>query len=278
MDKYILIVDDDVTLQKILKTRLTNEGYKVVCASDGIRALHAIEKQKPHLIICDVMMPYMNGFELYNELKKSPQTKNIPVLIITSLKDLQDSFLLIGADAFIAKPFDPQHLISRAKQLFSGLKIQSIKIPKQNQALHIPKEANKWMVLLAKDIDDLTKSLTVRFSKELYDYFLAQTGQELIEKAVELHPGIIIMNVRFGETPATEMIKALNEFPELKSKILLYSYFMKEDMAINSELNYFYTTHISDIAKESRLSVSYLGAFSKKMSKDNLLKSIEKHL
>lgn len=279
MDKPILIVEDDLTTQKILRTRLTQEGYQVYSATNGKEGLEQIRKRRPDLIIADVMMPIMNGFEFYKEIKNSKETVNIPVLIITSLEELQDSFLIIGADAFIAKPFQLDQLLHRTRQLLSGLKVQSINVSNEgNQVLDISPEVDPRMVLLTADLSDFTQYLKNEFSKRQYQCVIADTGQDVIEKAMQLHPRIILMNVQLKHTPAVEMINALNEFEGLKSQILIYSYFINEDLARDSDLNYFYTTYIGDISKNSKLPVTYLGVFSKNVSRDIMIKTVERYL
>lgn len=280
MGKRILVVDDDKAIQKILQTRLTHEGYQVSCANNGQEALERIARQKPDLIISDVMMPVMNGFEFYKQVKSKEETKPIPVLIFTSYPEMSDSFLVIGADAFVAKPFHPDEVLYRMRQLLSGMSVQSLKI---SRAGGQPKESlkevvNGKLILLTADQEDFMEYLTKELKKRRYQYVLIRTGQDVLRKAVELHPKIILMNIQLENTPATEMINALNELEDLQSQILLYSYFLNEDVARDSSLNYFYTTEIGHIAKASRIPVAYLGAFSKKVSREHFISAIERFL
>ena len=280
MPKLILVAEDDLTMQKILKVRLTQVGFDVVCADNGLEGLNRIKEQIPDLIISDVVMPVMSGYLFYKELKKNAATANIPVLIITNYPETQDSFLLTGVvDSFITKPFDLEQLISKVKQLISGLRIKSIHIPMDEQGVvKISRKKDEHMVLFGADLNDLTKALTKDLKDRGYQFAVADSGQELIEKTAQYHPRLVLTNVNLRSTPAVEIIHTLNEFKGLESQILVYSYFTHEDMAEDSDLHYFYTTNIEHIAKESRLPVAYLGAFSKKVSKDNLIKAIDKYL
>ena len=96
--------------------RLSKSGYDVVCAHHGKDALDKLKLKRPDVIISDVMMPVMDGVDLYQEIKKNPETKNIPVIIITVKDKLEKSFSAVGADAFIAKPFEMDELLDKIKK------------------------------------------------------------------------------------------------------------------------------------------------------------------
>jgi CheY-like chemotaxis protein len=276
MPKTVLVVDDDLGIQKMLQVRLTQEGYEVLCASNGFEGLKQVTRRKPDLIISDVMMPVMDGFHFYRAVKNDKNSAEIPFLVITSYPETQDSFLVIGADAFIPKPFNMEELLYRTKQLCAGLRIKSVNIPADK---NISKPKDILMVLMSADMSDLNKSMTDELKRrEHYRYHIAGSGQEVLEKAIELHPRMILLNVQLKNTPATEVINALNEFQGLSSQILLYAYFVNEDLARDSDLHYFYSNNIEAIAQKSKVPVAYLGAFSKKATRENLMKAVEKYL
>lgn len=275
MARLVLVVDDDLLMQKLVQTRMTQEGYEVICANNGLEGLQVMEKRKPDLIISDVMMPIMNGFIFYKQVKRIPELVNIPFLVITSYPETQDSFLLIGADAFIAKPFDMAQLLAKSKQLISGLRVQSVNLPKDKK---VSAMKDSGAVLVTADLNDLHKYLKTELQKRDFTVTAADSGQGILEEAIKINPLIIMINCQIKNTPATEMVKALNEFEGLQSQIVIYSYFINEDLARDSDLHYFYSTNIEQIAKESKLPVKYLGSFSKKATKENLLKALEKCL
>jgi type IV pilus assembly protein PilB len=115
----ILIADDDEDILKVVEKRLSSCGYEVVKARDGIEALEAAHKQEPDLIITDVTMPKMNGFELVKELRSQLQTAVIPVVMLTARQDKDSELkgLDAGADDYIMKPFDSDKLLARVKML-----------------------------------------------------------------------------------------------------------------------------------------------------------------
>jgi DNA-binding response OmpR family regulator len=116
--KKILVVDDEPDIQKILKFRLEENHYEVITAPDGKSCLKKAVEEKPDLIILDILMPRLNGFEVSQRLKKDSKTKDIPIVMLTALaqeKDLSRG-LEAGASCFITKPFNPVDLISEIEQ------------------------------------------------------------------------------------------------------------------------------------------------------------------
>ena len=113
----ILVVEDERPLQKILKFNLEKEGYAVASASDGEAALAAFEKERPDLLILDVMLPKKDGFEVCRTLRgKGAKT---PIIMLTARKDELDRVLglELGADDYVVKPFSPRELLARVKAI-----------------------------------------------------------------------------------------------------------------------------------------------------------------
>ena len=115
----ILVVDDTPSNVKALRMRLSPEGYEVLEASDGLQALERVAQEKPDLVLLDVMMPGLNGFEVCRRVKSQPDTQFIPVVLVTALTDRESKVTGIeaGADDFINKPLDPDELRARVKSL-----------------------------------------------------------------------------------------------------------------------------------------------------------------
>ncbi|MFH1562900.1 MAG: response regulator [Nitrospirota bacterium] len=108
----ILIADDEVHIRKILGYALTGAGYDVVSAQNGEEAINIMEKETVDLVITDLSMPKMNGYELTAKLKQNEKTKNIPVIVLTAIG--QDDELQMakeaGADKVLSKPFSPKKM------------------------------------------------------------------------------------------------------------------------------------------------------------------------
>ncbi len=117
----ILIVEDSATQAAQIKYLLENHHYLTEVAHDGQQALVWLSKHKPSLVISDIVMPEMNGFELCEKIKSDEHTENIPVILLTSLSDPEEVIegLSCGADSFITKPYDNDYLISNIKKILS---------------------------------------------------------------------------------------------------------------------------------------------------------------
>lgn len=111
----ILIAEDSPTQAAQLRFILAENGYQVVVARNGLEALTLIEEKKPTAVISDIIMPVMDGYELCRRIKAGEATRNIPVILVTSLSDPEDviSGLDCGADSFLLKPYDEQSLLLR---------------------------------------------------------------------------------------------------------------------------------------------------------------------
>ncbi|MDP9325201.1 MAG: response regulator transcription factor [Candidatus Dormibacteraeota bacterium] len=111
----VLVVEDEEALAKVLKLRLEMEGFEVRAAGDGQEAMEMIAQQRPDIVVCDLMMPVMDGKQVTRAIKSDKKLKSIPVLILSALKRQQemDELAKLGADGFAAKPFDSRELTAR---------------------------------------------------------------------------------------------------------------------------------------------------------------------
>jgi twitching motility two-component system response regulator PilH len=115
----VLIVDDSQTLRQMLTELLENSGLRVVEAINGAEAKEKIQAKAPDLVITDLIMPQMNGYELCRWIKSDPTTQAIPVLICSTKSEEFDRYwgMKQGADAYITKPFHPVEMMKTVKQL-----------------------------------------------------------------------------------------------------------------------------------------------------------------
>ena len=131
-ERLILVVEDDATLRELLSYRLESQ-CTVVTAVDGVDALEKIEERRPDLIVCDVMMPRMDGFTLLERLQERKETRAIPFIFLTARTD-EDARLTgmrLGVDDFITKPFDMKQLTSRTKRLLERVEVFSNRLDTQ---------------------------------------------------------------------------------------------------------------------------------------------------
>jgi len=122
LQKKILAVDDERHIVRLIQVNLERAGYQVVTAFDGPEALKKVEGERPDLVVLDVMMPRMDGFEVLKRLQANPETREIPVIMLTAKAQDADVFRgwASGVSAYLTKPFNPLELITFVKRIFSG--------------------------------------------------------------------------------------------------------------------------------------------------------------
>jgi len=118
-NETILIVDDDLDTLKLVGMMLQRQGYRIMAANSGPKALTMVKEEKPDLILLDVMMPVMDGFEVARRLRGDPRTADIPILMFTAKSQVDDKLAGFdaGADDYLTKPAHPAELIARVKKL-----------------------------------------------------------------------------------------------------------------------------------------------------------------
>ena len=123
MPKKILAVDDERHIVRLVQVNLQRAGYDVVTAFDGKEALEKIKSENPDLVVLDVMMPYMDGFEVLQNLRKDPATRELPVIMLTAKAQDADVFRgwQSGVDCYLTKPFNPMELIAFVRRIFKSL-------------------------------------------------------------------------------------------------------------------------------------------------------------
>lgn len=118
----VLVVEDSPTQRKVISEFLEGTGLKVVMAKDGVEALEHLQSFSPDLIILDIVMPRMNGYEVCRRLKADTNTKGVPVILCSSKNEQFDRYwgMRQGADAYLTKPFKPAELMGTIKQLLEA--------------------------------------------------------------------------------------------------------------------------------------------------------------
>ncbi|MEM9272089.1 MAG: response regulator transcription factor [Cyanobacteria bacterium P01_F01_bin.143] len=123
-NKKLLLIDDDPNLILLVKDYLEFRGYNVVTAENGREALEVLDQNIPDMIICDVMMPEMDGYSLVKHIRQEPQTNTIPVLFLSAKGQSQDRVkgLNEGADVYMVKPFEPEELVAQVESSLKQIK------------------------------------------------------------------------------------------------------------------------------------------------------------
>ncbi len=123
MPKKVLACDDERHIVRLIQVNLERAGYEVVTAFDGREALKKIDEEHPDMVILDVMMPYMDGFETLKNIRANPATRNLPVIMLTAKAQDQDVFqgYSHGVDIYLTKPFNPLELLTFVKRIFTEM-------------------------------------------------------------------------------------------------------------------------------------------------------------
>jgi len=119
MREKVLIIEDDPDTSNLVSQYLTREGYSVGVAADGVKGLRQIKENNPDLLILDIILPEMDGFEVCKKLRGDAATSRLPILMLTALGEESDKVvgLELGTDDYVTKPFSPKELVARVKTL-----------------------------------------------------------------------------------------------------------------------------------------------------------------
>ena len=122
MSQLILVIEDDLDQRKLLERVLTGAGYRVLTAADGEAGIAAVAAVRPALVLLDVMMPKMNGYQTCRALRQNPETAKLPIVMLTSKDQPADQFWAeeVGADVFLHKPVDIPLLLDTIAERIGG--------------------------------------------------------------------------------------------------------------------------------------------------------------
>jgi DNA-binding response OmpR family regulator len=113
----VLVVEDEIDVASLLRFNLAREGYEVVLAADGADALRHVRERRPDVVLLDIMVPHLNGWEVCRRLKEEPETAAVPVIMVTGRVEEGDKVLgfEVGADDYVTKPFSIRELLARIR-------------------------------------------------------------------------------------------------------------------------------------------------------------------
>jgi len=191
-NKCILVVDDEANIRRFLGHELKKRGYGVLQASGGNQAIELARKHHPDLITLDVLMGGMSGFDVTAVLKNDPQTKDIPILIISVVEDRKRAYQL-GVNDYLTKPFRIESLMEKVN--------------------HLLRDAQK-KILVVDDDKNLAKSLKYQLGKRGYSTNVAQNGRLALENVEHRLPDLILLDIMMPEMDGYEVMKALKHKPE----------------------------------------------------------------
>ena len=225
MSARVLVVDDVLPNVKLLEAKLTGEYFDVVTASNGPEALERVERDNPDIVLLDVMMPGMDGFEVCTRLKANPKTEHIPVVMVTALSDTADRVrgLECGADDFLTKPVNDLSLFARVRSL--------VRLKQMMDELRLREQTGNTFGLSAQQdgVDDTApgKILVVE-DREIYGRNLMKALEEdhqpqivtSAEEAVAMARGVefelIIVSLTLRNTDALRLCSQLRSAEETR--------------------------------------------------------------
>ena len=194
----ILIVDDDDSIRSLLHQELNDAGYIIEEAANGKAALESVRKNKPDLIILDIMMPEMNGFDVAAVLKNDPETMDVPIIVLSIVQDKTRGYR-IGVDRYLTKPIDTAQLFTEVGALLEQGK-------------------SKKKVMVVDEDTAAVRTLTDVLEAKGY-HVVESDGKELLKQAIASQPDIIILNSVYGNKQ--EMMQTLRFEKGLENVLFL---------------------------------------------------------
>jgi CheY-like chemotaxis protein len=238
--KKVLIVDDEVDLRTIVRLTLQGAGYQIAEAMNGRQALTELEREKPDLLILDIMMPKMNGIELCRAMIDKLEIVDLPVLVVSAINEkskiIEEFFSLpLGTKSFLRKPIETADLLSRVREMIGESKgvsggpapTPAAEAPYAPKAAEASEEAPKaapapkaaeptgpaYRVLVIDDEEDiralLRATLTMRHTVEL-----AENGMDALDKIDDFNPDFVLSDINMPVMNGLETVEAIRKHPK----------------------------------------------------------------
>ncbi|MEL7037412.1 MAG: response regulator [Cyanobacteria bacterium J06592_8] len=200
----ILVIEDDTDVRDNIEEILELSDYEVMTAANGRLGLEVVQSQKPDLIICDVMMPELDGYGVVKSLRENPETSNIPVIFLTAKVERSDQRIgmNLGADDYLTKPFLPKELLNAVDARLQRQKIYQSQVQEQQQKTEdVRKEADKIQL----DLEKRQQMLDVK------DKLLNNLIQELTSPISSINLALKMVNNAQTEDQRQHYINILQE-------------------------------------------------------------------
>ena len=225
----VLIVDDEPLNVKLLAGVLSSEQFETIPAYNGDEALQKVIAESPDLILLDIMMPGINGYEVIRRLKSDPENRDIPVILVTALDGTDNKIIGLeaGADEFINKPVNQAELLARVKSLIrlkqyqDQLKAQTHSInfftPETKEKKSYQKEIDLPSILLVEDDDRDAKLIQTYLYGEPCRIKLARSGEEAISCARQERIDVILLDILLPSMDGFEVCRILKETEQTRN-------------------------------------------------------------
>jgi CheY-like chemotaxis protein len=200
----ILVVDDEKHIRALLRQQLEEVGYSIIEAQNGREAIQLAGVERPDLIILDIMMPGLDGFEVTTILKQNNETADIPIMILSIIEDKEKGYRL-GVDGYLTKPVDTEQLLSTVSLLAARGQKKPAPIRKK--------------VLVIEDDAGIVRAIQEVLNE--FELITVNDGQEGIRVAQQEHPNLIILDVRLAkEGTIVKTLRAMSETRESQIIVL----------------------------------------------------------
>ncbi len=205
--KKILIVDDDPEIHKLLRFRLIGEGYSVITAVDAYGAIQNARREKPDLIILDIMLPGGGGVHALKNIRLIPDTASIPVVVLTGTtdEDVKKQIIELGVQEYLTKPFEYE-TVSRA---IAGLLKHT---PEEQVHEEKPRDV-LGKVLVVDDDPDIVKLLSRQLSQEGYEVVVASDAYHAIQTILREKPDLIILDIMLPGGGGLHVLQKIRAVP-----------------------------------------------------------------
>lgn len=226
----ILIIEDEAVLSSVLSKKLLNEGYGVALAENGEEGLKKIKEEKPDLILLDIVMPKMDGFEVMKKINKDASLKSIPIIIISNSGQAVeiDKAIKLGAKDYLVKAvFDPQEVVNKVEK-YLGIALEKKngkEFPQEpgSETKSAPGNKNESKILIIED-DKFLRDLIVRKLKsEGFDILEAIDGNEGLKKIQEEKINLVLLDLILPGIDGFEVLKKMKESSAAKIPVIILS-------------------------------------------------------
>jgi len=215
--KTVLIIDDDITIRKLLSHNLKTNNFQTFEAESADEGFYYLENNNIDLVLCDVSLGNMDGFTFCKKVRENENYKLIPFIFVTSKSSYEDKTraLEVGGDDIITKPFDVNELILKVKALQKRTDIYKLYGVKKNLNKAFQKKSFK--ILLVDDDPSLSKAFRYNLQKAGFECKSAESGKEGLEILRSFKPDIIISDIMMPNMSGFEFRSYILERTELKS-------------------------------------------------------------
>ena len=190
----ILVVDDEEHIRTLVRQVLSDAGYRVAEAVDGVDALAKVRTLHPDLIILDLMMPQLSGFDTLSALRSDPVTSAVPVVILSVLDDRRKG-LRLGADAYLTKPLNVEEILSTIERLLA----------------RAARGEDRRRILLVEEDASLVDTLEKVFVEQGYEVFRARDGEEVFRNVVTSPPHYVIVDAELSRQNDFALLRAIKQ-------------------------------------------------------------------